>query len=406
MSHAAIEQRILDRLDGAVPSGSLPLVFVTGPRGSGRSRLLGRLAGRLAARGVLPVPLDVERVGASPQEFACAMRDGLARAVALAGRPPLPHDGEPGRLQAALEALLAGERVDACRLLEVALALPHAVAQHITKPIALVLDELGELLPLSRHAGLRGLEDLLARSFAAGRRVGLIASVSPASRAGSLLRRCEAAAAGGGRPFESIPLPPWSRDEVAAFFLSRAGHPLTGELDLWMRATGGHPLHVEVLLRRFLEGPASLVETLAAEMTPPAGALHLECRFDYHLLVERSRGHAAVRTVLHLIACNEHVTLTDVARHVRTALPTAMDYLSWMMEVGLIRRDGRWYRMADPLLGLWVRLNGPDTPAPLEEAARFLGASPVARTSSILLPPESLPEPAPLSRGDFPMEID
>jgi hypothetical protein len=107
-------------------------------------------------------------------------------------------------------------------------------------------------------------------------------------------------------------------------------------------------------------------------MTPPDGGLHQECRFDYHLLVERSRGHSVVRTILALLSSREGAQLTGIAKQLRIQLPTALDYLSWLLEVGLIRRDGPGYVFADPVLRLWVRLNGPEPIDLLEEVVRFL----------------------------------
>ncbi len=142
-------------------------------------------------------------------------------------------------------------------------------------------------------------------------------------------------------------------------------------LDLWMTATAGRPLYVEILARR-VETGEDIGSALAAEMTPPLGAMHQECRFDYHLLVERSRGHAAVRAILRILSREEGATLSRVAEGLGVALPTALDYLSWLMEVGLIGRDGPGYVVSDPLLALWVRLNGPEAPDLLKEVAAFL----------------------------------
>lgn len=413
MTHAAIEQRLLDRLSST--EGASPIIFLSGTRGSGRSRLLGRIAGRLAPRGVLPVIVDAERSGACPRALARALVDGVTRAAALAGHAPFAESKETARMALSLTAEMARARPDAALVLSTAFSFPRAAALEIGQPIALLLDEIGETLPMSRHAGLRGLDALLAAQLAAGSDVPVLATVSPASRAGALVDRVEQAAREAGRPFERLDMPWWTREEMTAFLAGSAGGPPSdADVEAWMRATGGRPLTARALARVAL-GPegAPLVEAIAAAMTPPDGLLHLECRFDYHLLVERSRGHAAVRSILDLIARRGAVNLTAVARHVRTSLPTAMDYLAWMMEVGLIRRERRSYRSADPLLGLWVALNGPQPRDPLEEAARLLAIpaatappapSPEGATSSILFRPA--PEPAPPRRGDFPMGID
>jgi len=162
-----------------------------------------------------------------------------------------------------------------------------------------------------------------------------------------------------------------------------------GGIDLWMKATGGRPLYAEILARLVARGE-DLASALDRAMRPPAGALHQECRFDYHLLVERSRGHAAVRTILDLLARRPGLNLTGIAHHLRIAPPTALDYLSWLLEVELIRRDGPGYICDDPLLRLWVILNGPQPVDPREAIDRFLEE------------PLATPAPAPAPRGRRP----
>jgi hypothetical protein len=413
VTRAALEQLLLDRLEPAGSSGApAPFLVLDGPRGLGKSRLLQRLATRLAGRGALPATVPVDRIGASPEEVARQIVRCVDRATALAGHPPFPAESVPGRLAADLRERSEAPRPDAAGLLEAALAYPAAAGSHVDRPLTLVLDELGEIAPLSRHAGLRGLDDIMARALAGAGGGPVLASVAPASRPGPLLKRCEQEADAVGRPFARIDVEPWTEQEMGDFLFERSGYPLPADaVSAWLRATAGRPLYASILARRALgPGRVSLAEALASEMTSADGLLHRECRFDYHLLVERSRGKAVVRSILSLVAHAGEVNLTAVARHVRTSLPTATDYLSWMMEVGLLRRERLGYHLADPLLGMWLRLNGPEEADPLEEAVRVLegtpAPSPEAPASSILLPPASPPSRSPRPGGDFPMEID
>ena len=178
---------------------------------------------------------------------------------------------------------------------------------------------------------------------------------------------------------EIVVLPPLSRAELGALIQAWGIAPGAGvpapDVEMWMRATGGRPLYAEILARRIVrDGPAGadLTSALASEMTPPVGSLHQECRFDYHLLVERSRGHSVVRSILRILAREEGQRLSAIAQQLRIQLPTALDYLSWLLEVGLIRRDGAGYVFADPLLRLWVTLAGPEPADLLEEVVKLL----------------------------------
>jgi regulatory ArsR family protein len=357
-----IEQQILDAAAGSSPS----IQILQAPRGAGKSSLLRQVASRLAALGALPVLIDIERICTSPADFARYFPGAIGTLLASRGI-------DSSRLQAIrrrLEDESGRRRPDPALLLQEALEYPDAAARASAAPLVLLLDEFAEATRLGRHAGLRDAPGMVARSLGSQASARIVATVSPASRPASLLRLMEEGAAGA---MTVVNLPPMTHGEMATL-IRASGCPLredSDELESWMRATGGRPLYAEILARRVATG-CDLTSALAFEMTPPAGALYQECRFDYHLLVERSRGHSVVRTILALLCRQEGMNLSGIARHLRIQLPTALDYLSWLLEVGLIRRDDTGYVYTDPLLRLWVRLNGPEPADLLEEVVALL----------------------------------
>jgi hypothetical protein len=361
-------------LDGA-RSGTARLQVLEAPRGAGKSSLLARLASRLAAHQTIAAVIDLEPLCTTPADFAMGFTSPVLRAAEAVVDPSLL--ARSARIMASLKEEAARRRPDPVRLLDLALDYPRSVAEEAGRPLALLLDEVAEIAKLSRHSGLRDCLRIVAGRLADSSFC-VVAAVSPASRPGPFLDLLMRESGGQVR---RLRLPPLDDGEMSAL-LSMRGCPVippgpegragaAGRLALWMKATNGHPLYVEILARRAAAGE-DLALALASELTPPLGALHQECRFDYHLLVERSRGHAAVRAILQLLAREDDATLSRVAQHLKVALPTALDYLAWLLEVGLIRRDGQGYVVADPLLGLWVRLNGPEPVDRLEEVAAFL----------------------------------
>lgn len=371
-------------LEGAT-SLSPRIQVIAAPRGSGKSALLRHLVSELAAGGSLPVLVDIERISSSPADFARYFPAAIAAAVG-------PVINASPRLEAIRQRLAeesTRRRPDPALLLDEALGFAGAAALEGGPALVLLLDELAEVSWLARHAGLRDALNIVTRRLAPASAFAVIASVSPASRPEALLDmfRREAADA-----MSVTTLPPMHAGELAVQARSwgcdlRDDHEQT---ELWMRATGGRPLYTEILARRVAAG-GDLSSALAAELTPPTGALYQECRFDYHLLVERSRGHSVVRTIMRLLARQEGINLSGIAQHLRIQLPTALDYLSWLLEVELIRRDGHGYVIVDPLLRLWVRLNGPES------------VDLPAEVATLLRTPRIAPRPASRPRGRRPV---
>ena len=379
--------------------------IIEGPRGAGKTTLLRRIASRLAGTGVIPPLVDLDRICTSPMAFAQAFVSQVSGAASPAHGAASP----PGiaRLKTQIATECARRRPDPAALLELALSAPRIVASDTGRPAILLLDEAAEITRLTHHAGLRDGLRLICRSLAAGP-VSLIAAVSPASRPAPFLNLLAAEA---GDRLRILKVPPLSEREVAQLAMARGcAPPRDPERSLWINATHGHPLYVAALSARVAAGE-DIATAMVTALTPPLGTLHQECRYDYHFLVERSRGHAVVRAILDLLAREEGANLTRVADHLRIALPTALDYLSWLLEVGLARRDGAGYVITDPLLALWIRLNGPDPGDPFEAVVQFLekprvAPRPAARPRGRRPGATRLSSPVAQASREFRIEID
>jgi hypothetical protein len=94
---------------------------------------------------------------------------------------------------------------------------------------------------------------------------------------------------------------------------------------------------------------AFLVETLA-----PHGRIYDFCRYVYDLSLQKAAGYGALKAVLQILAIEEGLTASQIARKLRVAAGTASDYLRWLREVDLvIDREHRYYYQ-DPVLRFWV----------------------------------------------------
>ena len=387
------------------------VILVEAPRGMGKTTLLHRLAEHLTDGGTAHAVIDGERLGAGPLELArtvpAAVEQALHPRDVLAGSlPRATHIKETIRQE------LEKSRSNQAHLLELAFSFPAALSADMKAPLVLLIDDVGEAVRHARHSGLREGLSIVARSLlgsggdqaTAAHPLSVVATLSPVSRAGHFVEAVREHA--GSVEHELITLAPMSREEMV-----QRGIP-EGEVDRMMAVTGGRPLWVDQL-SALIDRGESLESALTDGLTPPRGILHQECRFEYHMLVGRCRGDAVVRTIMTLLAREDVAGLTQIARYIRTSLPTALDYLFWMLEVAMIRRDGRSYSIADPVMRAWVSVNGPaGVPIPdavsalVKPSAAEASSSPARRRSAA---PERPTPPVPAPPADSPdslMEID
>jgi hypothetical protein len=190
---------------------------------------------------------------------------------------------------------------------------------------------------------------------------------------------------------EVVPLPPLSAPELEAAGIRRA--------DLLVLATGGLPVHIQPLLER-MESSDGLAEALATEIQTD-GHLEAECRATLGQLLHRARGYGACKAVLHVLAAEEGLRLTEVARQLGRTAGSVRDYLRWLEEVELITARDKRFFFVDPILRLWLRLHGrgvvPTDKEVMAEVETHLGGErplPEPRPEPIAAPVEE-PEEAP-----------
>jgi hypothetical protein len=96
----------------------------------------------------------------------------------------------------------------------------------------------------------------------------------------------------------------------------------------------------------------------------PDGDLAARCRFSYELRLHRARGYGALKAILDVLALDEPLTLTGIAQRLDRTPGSTKDYLTWLQDVDLVGVDRKRYRLADPLVRLWLRINrGPRVPS-------------------------------------------
>ena len=231
------------------------------------------------------------------------------------------------------------------------------------------------LLEFRTFENFPGLRDALHETVAALTRSAnrFVLATRYANRARRLL-------SGAGDRIEVIDLPPLSLAETAATLLQigavRDRRDHTELARLLHALADGRPAYVRALAAALdaTDGGSDPVAALAAQMAVGA-PLSLLCRLSYEARLGRARGYGALKAVLHVLADEEPLTLTEIARGLSRTPGSTRDYLLWLEDVDLVQVDKKRYSFRDPLLRLWVRLHSrpvpPDRADLLREAQEY-----------------------------------
>ena len=340
----ALETRLIEAIDGGAPAASL----VAGPCGSGRTTLLLRLRERVGPSRCQYV--DVQRVATTPERFFRTLVS--ASPFALDG---ITLDRAPASPRAAFDATL--------QFLQAAHAPGGA-------PAVFLLDEALELRTFESFPGLRGaVTDLVAALADSPNRFVLT------TRFRARARRLASGAQGR---LEVHDMPPLTASDVQGLLAeslagTRASGPGEDVADAVRALAVAHVGYAQMLAAEMRPGGsagiADPVSALAALLAPGA-RLDTACRFCYEFRLHRARGYGALKAILDVLAQEEPLTLTAIAQRLQRTPGSTKDYLSWLEDVDLVQVARKQYRFADPLLRLWVRLNGRPEPPGEDDVAR------------------------------------
>ena len=318
--------------------------MIVGGCGSGRTSLLRRLNQLLGPEAEY---IDVERIATTPEGFLASVTQ------ATHCQAPEPS----ARTDDARAARAAFDRV--CHFLE-----------HARTPaggsVAFLLDDALEIRTFESFPGLRGALRELWRTLCESPNR-FVLTTRFASRTLRLFR-------GAPERFEFVHLPPLTPSEVTTA-LARINIGDTNDERLELARiihalTDGRPLYLRLLAEATATlGAGDPVSALAAQMAPGA-PLSMACRFCYELRLHRARGYGALKAILQVLAREEPLTLTEIARRVGRTPGSTKDYLTWLEDVDLVDVRQKRYSFADPVLRLWVHLHGQATPPGDEDLAR------------------------------------
>lgn len=364
-------------------AGPVEHVALFGLRRIGKTLLLKEFMRRTLAEspGIVPVYMDFAALASSPENFSSGFVGQVCYWLLLRGE----GDGgandpgsflSPGSLPGALlqhqgadlyplvDPLLRElekARPDRQALLRQAFHFPQEVARLYKCKLVLILDEFQEIRTLTHYPNSQNVLALLRAEMQSQSGILYLLAGSAVSVLTNLLSNPNSPLFA---QFTRLAVEAFNRDATAMLARKLTNDRATADLlPLIHSLTNGHPFYITALCRRLINlvdvaqrpldadtvKQAFLAETLATH-----GRIYDFCRYVYDLSLQKAAGYGALKAVLQILATEEGLTATQIARKLRVTSATASDYLRWLREVDLVVEHEHAYSYRDPVLRFWV----------------------------------------------------
>jgi hypothetical protein len=256
---------------------------------------------------------------------------------------------------------LARAKPDRQSLLRQAFRFPRQVVSKRKTHLALELDEFQEIQTLENFPESRNVLALFRAEMQTQTGIVYFLAGSAINILSHLISHPESPLFA---QFTRLPVEPFSRASTRLLVEKLITEPLDADMyPLIHSLTSGHPFYITALSRRLsylievvqraanedTVKQAFLIETLA-----PGGRIYDFCRYVYDLSLQKASGYGSLKAVLQILATDDGLTATQVARRLRVTSATASDYLRWLCEVDLIQVKDHIYSFHDPVLRFWV----------------------------------------------------
>jgi AAA+ ATPase superfamily predicted ATPase len=372
------ELATLDHYHHSLTNGPVEHVALFGLRRIGKTLLLKEFMRQLTASSQIERPafLDFSVICSSPENFALGfigsicywlLEEGksdpesflnpasLGSAVLRAGGDKLYEEIQP------ILQELQRARPDRQALLRQTFRFPRQAAATQGKKIVLICDEFQEIRTLENYPNSQNVVALLRAELQSESEVQYILAGSAISVLAGLLSNPKSPLFA---QFTRIAVEPFDRESTQELANKLLSEPLEPDLyPLLHSLTGGHPFYITAVTRRVsylvdvVQRPASpdvIKQAFLVETLSPGGRIYDFCQYVYDLSLQKAKGYGALKSVLQILAQEEGLTATQVARQLRVTSASASDYLRWLCEVDLVVEKDKAYYFRDPVLRFWV----------------------------------------------------
>ena len=372
------ELATLDHYHHSLTNGPVEHVALFGLRRIGKTLLLKEFMRQLTASSQIECPafLDFSVICSSPENFALGfigsicywlLEEGksdpesflnpasLGSAVLRAGGDKLYEEIQP------ILQELQRARPDRQALLRQTFRFPRQAAASQGKKIVLICDEFQEIRTLENYPNSQNVVALLRAELQSESEVQYILAGSAISVLAGLLSNPKSPLFA---QFTRIAVEPFDRESTQELANKLLSEPLEPDLyPLLHSLTGGHPFYITAVTRRVsylvdvVQRPASpdvIKQAFLVETLSPGGRIYDFCQYVYDLSLQKAKGYGALKSVLQILAQEEGLTATQIARQLRVTSASASDYLRWLCEVDLVVEKDKAYYFRDPVLRFWI----------------------------------------------------
>jgi AAA+ ATPase superfamily predicted ATPase len=331
-----------------------------------------------SAPSVIPIYLDLQRTGLSPEFFAT---EYIGAALYWfqergQGRPDTYTDpatqlrvattlGKPQTLDTLLQLdqALRQRSIPHRRLIEWAFEFPEILAAETDTRFLIILDEFQEITRLSNYPQV---DDALEIFRAVLQTQSHVAYVVAGSAISLMERIFHHASSPLFVHFRSELVGPFTREDTAQLahkVLSSQPLPETALRTLFTW-TYGHPFYVYAVTERMREmtllfnrdvDDQLLREAFVLETLSTTGRIYNLCRYVVEESIAQARGQTLLRLVLRLLAQGpEPPTLTELSHRLKRATGTTRNLLNRLIEVDLVVQRDDTFDLRDPVLKVWL----------------------------------------------------
>jgi len=168
--------------------------------------------------------------------------------------------------------------------------------------------------------------------------------------------------------FETLELAPFTREATQQLASKIAPNLEPLAYRQIHRLSSGLPFYITAIARRTLRlssgeesnlgnnipdvdrvNQAFILEALSRD-----GQIYNYCRYLYDISLQKARGYGILKGILQVLAEEEELTLSEIARRIAKNPPATRGYLRWLMEVSLLSEENKVYFYHDAVLRYWV----------------------------------------------------
>ena len=257
-------------------------------------------------------------------------------------------------------AALESARDDPATQVTLALDFPEKLAAELDCRLLLLLDEFTELAVLGNYPTVRRPMHIFRAAMQRHGRLGYVITASAITAMQELIQDGSSPLFLQFEPLEISRFPPDATLELLERILG--GTPAPGSGRRLHQLSGGHPFYIHAIaaLLAGLDRPVSEVEAddvlqaFMLETLGRAGQIYNYCRYLYDVSLQYARGYGILKAILQVLAEEEGLTLSELARRIHKTAPTTRGYLRALQEVDIVTESEGAYYYRDAVLRYWA----------------------------------------------------